>query len=149
MISKDNIVHIGKAKDTLSIVPVPPVWLTNSAKKYYKTMAAELIKIDRLKVVFLNALEIYAEAMAQFEFAAREIKEKNKDEFGSGYIQTYRSGASNISTEIVLMRDAEKTLFKCFKQFGLDPKSEKELNISDTGQLSLFEELQKQMSGTN
>lgn len=104
-------------------------------------MGIELIKLDRLKEVFLPALEIFAEAMAQYEFAAREIKEKNKDDHGTGYIQTYRSGASNISTEVVLMRDAEKTLFKCFKQFGLEPRSEKELKATtDPNQTDLFEQ---------
>lgn len=147
MISKNNVVHIGQGKDTLGEIPSPPVWLSDSAKKHYKKMAAELVKLERLKSVFLPALEIYSEAMAQYEFSARAIKDKNRDFMGEGYIQVFKSGASNLSTEVVLMRDAEKTLFKCFKQFGLDPKSEKELNISDQGQFSLFEDLQRKMSG--
>ena len=140
MINKSNIVHIGKGKSTLTKIPKPPTYLSNSAKKHYREMASKLIKLERLKDVFLNALEIYAEAMATWEWAARERKEKNNEDPGTGHIQTYRTGATNLSTELIVMRDSEKTLFKCFKQFGLDPKSEKELKTTvDPDQIDLFE----------
>jgi len=144
MITKNNIVHLGKENGLLTKIPKPPTYLSNSGKKHYKKMALKLIKLKRLKEVFLNALEIYAEAMATWEWAARERKEKNKEEPGSGYIQTYRTGATNLSTELILMRDSEKTLFKCFKQFGIDPRSEKELNSTvDPNQGDLFAEFGK------
>jgi len=147
MIKKSNIVHIGNGKSTLTKIPKPPAYLNNSAKKHYKEMASKLIKLERLKDIFLNALEIYAEAMATWEWASRQRKQKNSEDPGTGYIQTYRSGATNISTELIVMRDAEKTLFKCFKQFGLDPRSEKELKTdTNPNQLELFENLKKSMS---
>ena len=52
---------------------------------------------------------------------------KNKEKLGSGYIQKFNSGAENISVYLTIKRDAEKAIMQCFKQFGLDPKSEKEL----------------------
>lgn len=141
-----KVVHIGQGKDTLSKLPKPPVYLTDSGKVHYKKMGKYLIKLDRLKESFMPALEIYAEAMAQFEFAIREIKKKNRKDFGTGYIQVFKSGASNISTEITLKNNAEATLLKCFKQFGLDPRSEKELKV-DTNQLAFgFEELKKSLN---
>ena len=86
--------------------------------------------------------------MAQFEFALRSIKEKNKKEYGTGYIQTFKSNAQNISVELTLKKDAETTLFKCFSLFGLDPKSEKELKgAADPNQTSLFEELMNSKNG--
>lgn len=143
-----GVVSIGKGKDTLLQVPTPPKYLTDSAKKHYKFMGNILAKNDRLKETYLNALEIYAEAMAQFQFALEKMKEKNKDKFGTGYIQTFSSGASNISAELTLKKHAEDTLFKCFKVFGLDPKSEKELKVSgDPSQTSLFEQLMKSKNG--
>lgn len=141
-----KVVHIGKGKDTLSKIPKPPVYLSDSGKIHYKKMAKKLMKLDRLKETFLPALEIYAEAMAQFEFAVREVKKSNTKEYGSGYIQVFKSGASNISTEITLKNNAEATLLKCFKQFGLDPRSEKELKV-ETNQLDFgFEELRKSLN---
>jgi phage terminase small subunit len=146
--SNIGVVSIGKGKDTLLEVPKPPIYLTDSAKKHYKFMGNVLAKNERLKETYLNALEIYAEAMAQFQFALERIKEKNKKEFGIGYIQTFKTGASNISVELTLKNNAEDTLLKCFKIFGLDPKSDKELKGSiDPGQTSLFDELMKAKNG--
>jgi phage terminase small subunit len=143
-----KVLEINHGKDTLFEVPTPPSYLTNPAKKHYVTMGNILAKNDRLKETYLNALEIYAEAMAQFEFALREIKKKNNEEFGSGYIQIFRTGAKNISVELTVKNNAEDTLIKCFKLFGLDPKSDKELKGSvDPGQTSLFEELMKSKNG--
>lgn len=143
-----GVVSIGKGKDTLIQVPTPPKYLTDSAKKHYKFMGNVLAKNDRLKETYLNALEIYAEAMAQFQFALERMKEKNKTEFGTGYIQTFKSGASNISVELTLRNDASDTLMKCFKIFGLDPKSDKELKSTvDPAQGSLFDELMKLKNG--
>lgn len=143
-LDKKNVVHIGTGKDTLSAVPSPPTYLSSEAKKHFKLMGQKLATKERLKDIFINALEIYAEAMAQFEFATKAINRKNKLSFGEGYIQTYKTGATNISTELVLRNDAASTLLKCFKQFGLDPKSEKDLNAAvESGQMDLFNEYLK------
>ena len=143
-----NIVSIGKGKETLLACPKPPTYLTNEAKKHFVFMGNILAKNDRLKETYLNALEIYAEAMAQFEFALKQIKVKNKREFGDGYIQTFKTGAQNISVELTIKNDAADTLFKCFKIFGLDPKSEKELKATtDPNQGNLFEEFMKTKNG--
>lgn len=139
-----KLVHIGEGKETLSLVPMPPAYLSASAKKHFKMMGQKLANKERLKDIYINALEIYASAMDQFEWACKEINRKNKIEFGSGFIQTYKTGATNISTEIVLRNDAADTLIKCFKQFGLDPKSEKDLKTAaETGQMDLFEQFLK------
>lgn len=141
-------VHIGKGKETLSEVPKPPVYLNDQAKEHYKKMGAVLARLGRLKEIYLPALEIYAEAMAQWEFANRQIREKNHEQDGSGYLQVYTTGATNITTEMVLRNKAVEMLWDCFKQFGLDPKSDKALkDTTDPNQTSLFEELQKKLSG--
>lgn len=141
-------VSINRGKDTLLEVPKPPIYLTDNAKKHYKTMGKILAKNERLKETYLNALEIYAEAMSQWQYAISEIQKKNSKDYGSGYIQTFKTGAQNISVEISLKKDAEDTLMKCFKTFGLDPKSEKELKgTSDPGQLDFFEQLMARKNG--
>lgn len=141
MIHKKEISFQPDKIENLTTVPDPPSYLSAPAKKHYKTMGEKLIEINRLKNVYLNALEIFAEAMAQFEFATKQIHVKNKEEFGTGYIQTYRTKATNISTEVVLRNDAAATLLKCFKQFGMDPRSERELKgVENVGQLDIFEQ---------
>lgn len=134
-------------QEHLTAVPKPPAYLSPMAKKHYKKMAEKLLELKRLKNIFLDALEIYAEAMAQFEWATREINDKNKEEYGTGYIQVYKSKATNISTELVLRNNAEQTLIKCFKQFGLDPRSEKELKTTENpNQTSMFDQFLTQTS---
>jgi len=143
-----NVVSIGKGSDNLVDVPKPPIYLNDDAKKHYVKMGKILSRNNRLKEMFLPALEVYAESMAQFQFAVSEIRRKNRDKTGSGYIQKFKTGAENISVEVTLKKSAVDDLLKCFKIFGLDPKSDKELKgLIDPGQTSLFEEMLKAKKG--
>ena len=138
-----GVLSINKGKDTLLKCPVAPKYLNDNAKKHYKKMGDYLSTIERLKNIYLPALEVYAESMAMWEFAISEIKRKNIEKYGTGYIQTFLSGAKNISVEVTLKEKAIDDILKCCKIFGLDPKSEKELKSENSGQYSLFEELIK------
>ena len=138
---------INEGKETLLKCPAPPVYLTDEAKRHYKKMGALLATRERLKETYLSALEIYAEAMAQWEFSVKSIKLKNKDKYGTGYIQKYTSGAQNVSVEITLKDKAEDSILKCCKLFGLDPKSDKELKDTNAGQFNMFEEIMKVKNG--
>jgi P27 family predicted phage terminase small subunit len=144
-----KVLSINHGKDTLLKCPKPPIYLTDEAKVHYKAMGAILAKNDRLKDLYLTALEVYAESMAQWEFSTKEIKKANADKFGTGYIQKFSSGAANVSVYVTLKDKAEDSLFKCFKQFGLDPKSEKDLKneTTDPNQMSLFEQLLAKKNG--
>jgi phage terminase small subunit len=143
-----KIVSIGKDKEGLVKCPRPPMYLSKESKKHYMFMGNILAKKDRLQDHYLNALEVYAVGMSQFEFACREIEKKNAKEFGTGYIQTFKTGAQNISVVVTLRNDAIDILMKQFKIFGLDPKSDKELkSTTDPAQTSLFEELMKSKNG--
>ena len=136
-----EIAHKGKATDLLKEVPKAPAYLSSKAKSHFKKIAKILISNDQLKRNHVPALELMSENFAQWEWAVREIKKKNAEKYGSGYIQKYASGAKNISVEITLKRDAEKAIMQCFKQFGLDPKSEKDSQASvDPAQTDLFAE---------
>ena len=144
-----NVVSINKGSDNLLEVPKPPVYLNDDAKKHYREMGKILAKNNRLKEMYLPALELYAESMAQFQFAVSQIRIKNREKVGSGYIQKFGSGAQNISPEVTLKKSAIDDLLKCFKLFGLDPKSDKELKgMVDPGQTNLFEELLKAKKGS-
>lgn len=143
-----KVIEINDGKDTLLSVPKPPSYLSNSAKKHYLQMGAILAKNSRLKELYLDALVVYSEAMAQYQFALQEIKDKNSEDFGSGFVQTFRTGAQNVSVYVTLKNDAQDTLFKCFKIFGLDPKSEKELKSTvDPDQTNLFEQFMNSKNG--
>ncbi len=140
---KGKVLSINHNKDTLFQCPKAPIYLSLEAKVHYKKWGTILAQNERLKSLFLPALEVYAEGMAQWEFAIKEINKNNKEKFGTGYVQRFASGASNVSVYVTLKDKAEDSLIKCFKLFGLDPKSEKDLKAEtkDPGQLDLFGKL--------
>lgn len=143
-----SLVHKGQSKETLSEVPKAPTFLSAAAKKHFKDFGEKLIKLDRLKASHEPLLAVTADAYAQFDWACREINDLNKKEHGRGYIQRFASGARNLSPEVTLRDAAIKTLMQCFKQFGLDPKSEKDLKaVVPDGQTNLFEAFEKANHG--
>ena len=143
-----EVAHKGKSSDLLKEIPKAPAYLDTKAKSHFKKIAKLLIASDSLKRIHVPALEVLAENFAQWEWAVREMRKKNKEKLGSGYIQKFNSGAKNISVELTIKRDAEKAIMQCFKQFGLDPKSEKELKREiNPEQGDLFEGFKNRKQG--
>lgn len=147
MKSDMKAVHIGKGSDILKEIPKPPAYLDSRAKSHFKKLAKTMISSELLKRIHEPALAVMAENFSQWEWAIREIRRKNRKKEGSGYRQLYNSGAENISVELTIKRDAEKAIMQCFKQFGLDPKSEKDLKATvDPNQGDLFEQFNSKKS---
>ena len=143
-----EIAHKGTGTDLLKEIPKPGTYLSSNAKKHFKRIAKILIAADSLKRIHVPALELMAENFTQWEWAVREIRALNKEEPGTGYIQKYSSGAKNITSEMTVKRDAEKAIMQCIKQFGLDPKSEKELKQEvNPDQGDLFEGFKNRKQG--
>jgi P27 family predicted phage terminase small subunit len=136
-----EIVGKGSGNDVLSQVPTPPNYLDGPTKRHYKKIAKALIGAKVLKTIHLSALEILAQNSAQFEFAVKAIHKKNNQKSGTGYIQVFKTGAANITPEVSLKEKAENRMLQVIKQFGLDPKSEKDLDIDNAGQTNLLEAL--------
>lgn len=143
-----KVVSLGKGTDILKELPGAPTYLGPKAKNHYQRFGEIMIAAGVLKRTHVAALEVLAENFEQWEWALREIRRKNRKKRGSGYIQKYSSGAKNISVEVTLKRDAEKAIMQCFKQFGLDPRSEKDLKVVDPNQGDLFESLKNQMKSS-
>jgi len=139
---------LGKGSEYLKEMPKPASYLGTRAKFHFKRTAKILIAADKLKKIHLQALELMAVNLEQWEWSLKEIQRKNKKKRGTGWVQTYATGASNISVEVTLKRDAEKAIMQCIKQFGLDPKSEKELTREiDPAQGDLFEGFKQLKTG--
>ena len=111
--------------------PKAPAYFNALTKKHFEDLAAILIKAEILKEKHLPTLEILAQNRAQHEFALSEIDRKNNEMYGSGYVQTFKTGATNVTAEVTLKEKAEKAMLQCLKLFGLDPKSEKDLDIQE------------------
>lgn len=144
-----KLVHIGEGSDKIKKLGPSPQELDTTQKRYYQQVGKVLVKADRLKATFLPALKILAVNLGMYHFAISEINKANKTATGSGYIQKFSSGAANITPYVTLKKSAEDRIMQCLKQFGMDPKSDKDLGANDSGQLSLFEEVMKKLkSGT-
>lgn len=140
-----EIVGKGNGSDKLLKLPPPPRHLDRFEKKNYKEIGKILITAGVLKSIHLIALEVLATNRAIFIYALTEISKKNKIKYGSGYVQTYSTGATNITTELAMKSKAEKTMLENLAMFGMDPQSEKKLHkqITDPNQGSLFDEFNK------
>lgn len=118
--------------------------MDTQGKKWYRFLGAKLLSTGRLSEVDIPNLVLLANAWAQYAFAAKEINKKNRSEMGAGYIQTYKTGATNITTEYKLRADAEEQILKISKLFGMSFKDRHSLTgffEDNTGQLDLFGEL--------
>lgn len=136
-----KVVNLNKGSDVLTQIPEAPSYFDGPTKRHWKKISKVLITAKVLKSIHLKALEILAQNSAQHEFALKEIHRKNNAKRGSGYIQKFSTGATNISPEVTLKEKAENKMLQVIKQFGLDPKSEKDLNIENTNQTDLLEAL--------
>lgn len=143
-----KVIKIDKGSEFIKKLPAPNKKLGIRAKYHYNRIGKILISADKLKRIHLMVLEVVACEFEIWEWAMDEMKRKNKREIGSGYIQTFSSGATNITTEMGIKNTAYKNIIIASKQFGLDPKSEKELTgIVDPNQGDLwngFNQMKKQ-----
>jgi len=142
-----KIAHIGKGSEMLQELPAPPTIMSVAAKKYYNKLGAMLIKAGLLKEIHLVTLEMFATNYEQWCWSVKAIALKNRKKMGTGFMQKYSSGATNITTELAVKRNAEDALAKNIKAFGLDPLSEKALKATtDPAQTDLFADFEKAMS---
>lgn len=130
------------------VLPKGPTYWDSTTKRNYKTVGSILINAKLLKEIHIPILRILASQLSQIESAERAIFLKNKKNEMSGYIQKFTTGAANVSPEVTLREKAIKQAFICFKRFGLDPKSEKELKatVTDPRQTNLLDALLGQKS---
>ncbi len=141
-----SIAGKGTGSDLLLRVPKAPDHLCAEAQAGYKWMGNLLAQAQRLKKYYLPTLEIFADGYAQWQWAVSEIKRKNAHSPGSGYVQYFANGASNISGAMSVKKAAVDQMLQCCKLFGLDPKSEKDLKATgDPNQTDLLQSLFKEL----
>jgi phage terminase small subunit len=101
--------------------PAPELYACMSprAKKLYTQMGAELVKTGKLTRLDLPALVTMANALEQLIWASNEMRKLNGKKMGTGFIQTYKTGAKNITAELAMYRSSVAEFQKIAKQFGL------------------------------
>jgi phage terminase small subunit len=105
-------------------LPKPANWFNASAraKKIYKEIGTHLLETKKLQVFDSYALVLLAVALEQYSWAVNEINEMNKNRPGSGYVQTYSTGAKNITAEVTVRKEAYKQIIELSSKFGLTIK---------------------------
>lgn len=135
-----EVVGIGNGDGLLKELPKAPSFLSPSAKRNYKELGEILISAQLLKEIHLKTLEIFATNYEQWKWSVKAIADKNKEKLGSGYMQVFSTGATNLTTELTIKRNAEKAMAENIASFGMDPQNEKKLNMNKGGeQGDLFE----------
>lgn len=119
--------------------------MSDKARKIYRHFGKVLLTTGRLSNLDLGNLVQLAVAWEKFLWAESEMAKKNDDEFGSGFIQKYSSGATNITTEFSISEKSQDQILKLSKLFGLSMKDRhgmlEYLRQSDANQTSLWDEL--------
>lgn len=96
--------------------------LTARAKRFYKQIGSRLINTGHLKDLDLTLIEILAISLDTYYWATEAIASKNNEEMGSGYVQVFKTGASNITPELVVQKEAFAKIMQLSRSFGLSFK---------------------------
>ena len=129
--------------EILSILPAPDVKmkLSTSQKYWWYFFGNEFLKtkqITKPDLIHLQSASFWMDARCQ---AYYEIRKKGY----KGLVQTFVSGANNVTGHVSIIEKADKRLDEISAHFGLSIKEKKKLSVEkpDDGQLSLFEKFLK------
>lgn len=114
-----------KSSGDLTKLPSRPVvqLVSGDAKKFYKVVGEELIKMGVLSKVDLHAFCIMANWFGFYCDAYDKTIIR-------GVIQVFKSGARNISPEFAVMQRCDAELQKYYRFFGLTPYHRERLAAS-------------------
>lgn len=116
--------------------------LSAATKKIFNSIIERIGDKMEIEEFHLEAMAMIAVEIETWVWVNEEIKKKNKEEPGTGYIQTFRSGATNITTEMAIRNQTLKNFANMSKKFGLTTRDLKELGDSkDPNQLELFRQI--------
>lgn len=109
-----------KLTSKLDKAPPPQKYLSTDARKIYRAICKHLLENNSLCEIDSYYVSMAALSFCDFAKFAKEASE-------NGYIQTYESGATNISTEYVIMRNERQAIETFCKNLGLNAKAREAL----------------------
>lgn len=161
--AKPAVVHLvsgnpskKNAKDLLREVTQPaievaapdmPDWLDEDAVGEWNRVVPDLLKLGLISVLDRQVLAQYCEAVSDYRRWTLLIQEKNANLAtpGGGDVQTYRTGAKDISIWRKLRNDAERRADAAGAKFGFSPMARRTLK-APAPQGELFPNEQKQIA---
>lgn len=121
--------------------PPMPDWLSDGAVAEWERVLPDLITLGLVSKLDMMALATYCEGVADWQRFRRRIAELNAKQDGSqdmGDVQTFATGAKQISVWRQLANDAEKRANAAGAAFGFSPMARRNLKVNPTPQGELF-----------
>lgn len=116
--------QIREAKlDTVQTPPKPEKYLTAAGKKIFKRICEHIIEHNILCEIDSLGVSILAHNLDLYERMVKMIEEKEKEEPGSGYFQTFANGTQQNSPQANMLSKCLDNIYKYAKEFGLTVKS--------------------------
>ena len=118
--------------------PPMPDWLTDDAVREWERVIPDLITLGLVSKLDMMAFATYCEAVADWQRFRRKIAEHNARSDDAGDVQTFSTGAKQISIWRQLANDAEKRANAAGAQFGFSPMARRNLKANPAPQGELF-----------
>lgn len=127
--------------------PDMPDWLDAEAQQEWHRVVPDLLKLGLVSTLDRQALAQYCEAVSDYRRWTLKIQELNASlaSPNSGDVQTYRTGAKDLSIWRKLRNDAERRADTAGAKFGFSPMSRRTLK-AQAPQGELFPNEQKQIA---
>jgi P27 family predicted phage terminase small subunit len=137
---RDNAQDAG---DFIDKLPVPPAYwgAVPRVKKIYREIGNQLLEMKNMKSFDKYALLMLADAIEEYIVMTEIMSRKEKEMPGSGSIQTFKNGTSNVSTEHTVRERAFKRIMQVGGKFGMTVQDRVKMNLTqvDSGQMSIFD----------
>lgn len=118
--------------------PPKPDWLSAEASAEWDRVVEDLLTLGWVSTLDMMALATYCEAVADWRRFRALIAAKNAEADGAGDVQTFATGAKQISVWRQLANDAEKRANAAGALFGFSPMARRNMKAAAAPQGELF-----------
>lgn len=139
--SKKNVEELLRdleAQTVASSEPPMPEFLSPAAQDEWRRVVVDLLTLGWVHQLDMMALASYCEAVADWRRFRELIAKKNLADPESGDVQTYATGARQISVWRQLANDAEKRANAAGALFGMSPLARRNMKAAPLPQGELF-----------
>lgn len=128
--------------------PEMPDWLDADAQEEWGRVVPDLLKLGLISTLDRQALAQYCEAVSDYRRWTLKIRELNESMVSPdrGDVQTYKTGAKDLSIWRKLRNDAERRADAAGAKFGFSPMARRTLRAAVAPQGELFPNEQKQIA---
>lgn len=131
---------LGEIESSAVIAGAPdrPDWLSADAVQEWDRVVAALLLLGWVHQLDQMALVSYCEAVADYKNFRILIAKKNAEQAESGDVQTFATGAKQISVWRQLANDAEKRANAAGALFGMSPLARRNMKAAPAAQGDMF-----------